>query len=139
MKIECKRSYIQAFLKDKKLRKSCLDYGLTVDQLSAYPDVDSETKEVVEYVFGEIVQGGYLPIASAYGLPEGFEQYGEYAKVEGIDGFFVVKFCNGTSDQWRAFSTLKEAEDSVDPEYQELMREFEASERESISTREPTK
>lgn len=124
MKIECKRSYIQAFLKDKKIRKSCLDYGLTVDQFNAYPDVDSETKEVVEYVFGEIVQG-YLPTIGAYAPPDGFEQYGYYAVLEGINGFYLARFPDTPQEEWEVFVSLQEAEAFLDRGYDEYLNDFE--------------
>lgn len=126
MKIECDREYIHAMLRDDFLRNSWLDFGLTLEQLNKFPEVDTETREVVEFVFSQILKENYLPTVQTYELPEGFGQYGYFASVYGVDGFYVVTFSDGSVQDGEVFHALESAESRVESEHREFMKEFEA-------------
>jgi hypothetical protein len=130
MSIQCEPRYLKAFLDDQYIRNECLEFGLEADQILSYPNVDEETRETVEFVFNSILRERYLPTIADYWLPEGFEQYGSFATIFGIKGFYVVTFSNAEISDGEVFSELTKAEERVEVEQLEFMKEFESTQAE---------
>ena len=126
MKVECTNSHLQTLLKDTDLRKIFLEFGVCEDQILLYPRVDAEIKAVIEYAFSAVITEGYLPLVLHYPAPEGWEQDGHYAEINGIEGFYLVRFPDTSQDYWEVFASLEEAEEFLDQGYTDYLNEFEA-------------